>query len=1013
REDIRWYLEVYAVQYTAEPDDDRAERIENKLKTWGEALFAQAFSSDLSKRIFYRFYDACGQEGGLITIDTAIPEILSLPWELLCVEGRQLVHEYPHMAIRHRLSGAGGVGPRFRPEPKDKLHVLFVVSRPREAGFMDPRADPLAVMDAMEAEAPGRVSVEFLRPPTLDNLTHRLKRLSAHKGKPMVDIIHFDGHGVFDKEGGLMDKARRTDPEAALRDGSKTIKPDTGYLLFEDDKGAEALITAETLGNMLTNQRVALAVLSACQSAAVGRADPMSGVAARLTHAGIPSVIAMSHSVLAVTTRQLFGAFYARMAGGMGAGAALDEARQNLYAHPERGERRRGETGRITLKLQDWFLPALYQSGDDPPLLTAGPGSSAAPSSEAAGPARTETLPPAGGAGFHGRGRELWIMERAFVSNVRRITVSGFGGQGKTFLAAEAGRWLVRTGLFDRAAFVGFADYQGVDPLRFAVTTLAKVLDRNLIDAAEAEKALAEIPTLLILDNLEALGDEGRNALLDAAAGWSRAGASRVLITTRQADPGHSAWPVNLDPEHLRLPLEGLAESDALAWFAALWDLPPEPERKPPKPHVGLVKLFQQVDFHPLSVGLLAFQLKFRAAADLGERLEVLLTDAPGHGPDRNLMASLNLSIERLDPEARKWLPRLGVFHGGAMEDVLLEVTRLGADPEVAMGNRLMEAFQSGDPIAIAEAAGIDLPEGIELSDELEEGLRRIAKENSGDLEKALEKTPSGELAKGADESTWPALRQALEAAGLIQAEKLPGVASPYLKFHPTLAPALWPRLDKPDGEALAARHRAAYYRLSGKLYHLDDKDPHAARAVARRELPNLLFAVRAALAAGEEDGVEFADSVNIFLNFFGLTRDRDDLTARAEKVAAPGSRAWYLAMSNKGKALFDAGRHREAEAVFREILRVQGDEASYERCVTLDTLGRCMRAAGRTPEAVKAYRDGLAVAEKLDRTEGVRRQTGVLQTGLGDALRYLGEYVEARAAYEAGLEIDKTLGDQ
>ncbi|MCP4756778.1 MAG: hypothetical protein GY866_38435, partial [Proteobacteria bacterium] len=107
REDIRWYLEVYAVQYTAEPDDDRAERIENKLKTWGEALFAQAFSSDLSKRIFYRFYDACGQEGGLITIDTAIPDILSLPWELLCVEGRQLVHEYPHMAIRHRLSGAG------------------------------------------------------------------------------------------------------------------------------------------------------------------------------------------------------------------------------------------------------------------------------------------------------------------------------------------------------------------------------------------------------------------------------------------------------------------------------------------------------------------------------------------------------------------------------------------------------------------------------------------------------------------------------------------------------------------------------------------------------------------------------------------------------------------------------------------------------------------------------------------------------------------------------------------
>jgi len=31
-----------------------------------------------------------------------------------------------------------------------RLHLLFVVSRPRDAGFIDPRTDPQAVLDALE-----------------------------------------------------------------------------------------------------------------------------------------------------------------------------------------------------------------------------------------------------------------------------------------------------------------------------------------------------------------------------------------------------------------------------------------------------------------------------------------------------------------------------------------------------------------------------------------------------------------------------------------------------------------------------------------------------------------------------------------------------------------------------------------------------------------------------------------------------------------------------------------------
>ncbi|GBC62751.1 hypothetical protein DENIS_3728 [Desulfonema ishimotonii] len=1031
-DEIRWYIEVYGTQYTIDIDDGRAERIVEKFKPWGEALFNAAcpVSSLKARDIFLKFYRASRQNGGLITIDTAIPDILSLPWELLCVENKSIIHRNPHITIRRKLSGAEGIDEPFRPEAKEKLRLLFVVSRPTGAGFIDPRADARAVMDALDENAPGRVDVEFLRPATLDNLTKRLRRQGPqHRGKPAVDILHFDGHGVFDTHGAMIRKAMKSDPSAATRDAGTDLKPDTGYLLFEDEKGKEALITAETLGEMLTNQKVALTVLSACQSGAVGqqkagedengKGRAINGVAARLTQAGLPGVIAMSHTVLVETTRRLFGQFYARLGDHMGVGAALDEARQYLYAHPDRGERRRGEHDRVTLRLYDWFLPALYQSGADISLLPDGfeDGGVMAQIPDAED---KSNLPQPPQTGFQGRSVELWGIERAFLDGTRRITVTGFGGQGKTELAAEAGRWLVRSGMFQKCCFVSFAAFQGADPVGSGVLpALRTALEDSLTHEGDDLRALAATPTLLILDNLESLRDETgdrQTALLDAAARWSRAGGSRVLITTRQGRLEHPDFPAAQDREHQYLPLSGLAEHDAVAYFSALWELPPAPAAhiEPPKRH-GLVALFKQVDFHPLSVGLLAYQLKSRRVSELGERLESLLAEAPGDGADKNLRVSLDLSLERLSPEARKWLPGLGVFHGGAMEDVLLQVTGLGEvdeAPEVAKGRQLLEAWKSGDPTALFHAAGTALPNGVELPKELMAQIIEKMEKDFEEIEVRLYNQKRPEFTEGADESTWPELRGALEAAGLIRAERLPGVAAPFLKFHPALAPALWEGLPHEEKENLAARHRAAYYRLSDRLYSQDEKDPFAARAVAMNELPNLLFAVRAALKAEEKSAVSFVNHVNRFLDCFGLLRDRNDLNWRVGTIAKSGSWEWYMAQSNKGRALLDAGRHAEAEAVFRDILTTLGETPTYERRHTLLMLGRCLRFSGRTAQAVAVYREGVILSEKLEQSDSVRRQTSILQTDLADALTDMGDFPDARATYEAALGIAKDQGD-
>lgn len=128
--------------------------------------------------------------------------------------------------------------------------------------------------------------------------------------------------------------------------------------------------------------------------------------------------------------------------------------------------------------------------------------------------------------GFFGRRRELWDIERWFERATRRISITGFGGQGNTELALEAGRWLADTGMFQPAVLVDYAQVQSEDAVQVAVSSIGSVLERGLAGTDKAAGALRETPTLVILDNLEALAPEPLRELLDAAVGWSTAAAT-------------------------------------------------------------------------------------------------------------------------------------------------------------------------------------------------------------------------------------------------------------------------------------------------------------------------------------------------------------------------------------------------------------------------------------------------------------------------------------------------------
>ena len=794
RKDIQWYLEVYGAHSLGDPDDAEAARIAAQLPVWGKALFNAVFGGRAAQRLFNDFQDQ-RDDARLLTISAEQPAILSLPWELLHDSAKGGVHlflETPRISIRRRMAGATGGRAPFRVKSKDQLHLLFVVSRPGGAGFIDPRADAQAVLDVLARHAPGRVTWEFLRPPTLDALVERLEDAAL----PPVDILHFDGHGVFDRNGGLPEavaqgKQHSFSPlqSAASKDQAATpavgSPANTGYLLFEDATGKMDLVSAQQLGENLHRHEVALVILSACQSAALGDTDePLGSVAVWLTAAGIPAVLAMTHSVLVATTRALFGEFYENLAKGRGIGEALDNARRYLKNHPEKYQVQRGSR-RVPLKLYDWFLPTLYQSGADVPLIKKAKDKSPPP--EATAP-RTN-LPPRPEADFFGRRRELWDIERGFAERTRRITLTGFGGQGKTALAEEAGRWLTRTGLFQAAVILRYNAIPSSDAVGVAVSTLGSVLGESLIDATAATAALRKTATLVILDNLEAVAPEPLRQLLDAAVNWSEAGGSRVLCTTRMPDFNHPHYRVEGTRVHRRIALEGLgrraAPDDALEWFAELQQLPPAPSVPPPA-REALIELFDQVRFHPLSIRVLAQQLKMRRSAELGQRLEHLLATGSAVGASvatddtpPELVASLQLSLDRLDDTAHQVLPRLGVFQGGAWEQCLTE----------NHGNRRSR---------LARAAGAV-------------GSRRAGR---------------GGTAAGRER------------------------ALPALSSHPGAAAvgATECRRAGPPERRLPS----TYYALANFLYDTDRQHPHQARAIAWRELPNLLHAVHAALTAGD-----------------------------------------------------------------------------------------------------------------------------------------------------------------
>ncbi len=723
--ELTWYLEKYAI-WPSEYFRDRARKVEENLVKWGHLLYEKALPVEYTANVMQAWAKIDGLAGRRFSVhvDTTLEAgappadvniaretgtlLLALPWELLHDGDGFLFQGAKPTRVGRRLPNTKVLDVPVVATP---IRILLVTARPEDdsCGYIDHRASALPLVEAME-ELGGLVHLHVLSPPTLPALREELDRTRREK-KP-YHVVHFDGHGVYDRTVGL------------------------GGLCFENpedigklEKRRHLTITTNELGPMLRDHRIPLVFLEACQTAQAEKAS--ESVASELLKVGVASVVAMSHSVLVETARRFVEAFYDSLACGARVGDAMLEGQKKLNDDKSRGR----IFGAGELKLHDWFVPVLFQEKDDPQLFKTTPAKQTQEDFKAALAARLGDLPPAPETGFIGRSRELLALQR-LLRTERYAVVRGQGGEGKTALAAEFARWIVRSQQMRRAAFVSVETHSHVAAVLDALGRQLVGQDYSVatFDNLEkailpVERALAEQSTLLVVDNMESIllppfmeeetpealsqeASENLKAILNLCARLNAKADTRLVFTSREALPApfdaqqHRRELHQLDREDAVKLVERVLNTDALQGASRQRT---EPVEVRTEPFEGLTEpvevraldaareqieqLVETVHCHARTLTLLAPALRERGVEATRKSLVELMAEMdkqieklPANDPKRrekSVYASVELSLRRMSPANRDRVRVLGVFHGG-VNLVPLQVMTEWQDTDVA-----------------------------------------------------------------------------------------------------------------------------------------------------------------------------------------------------------------------------------------------------------------------------------------------------------------------------------------
>jgi tetratricopeptide (TPR) repeat protein len=957
--ELRWYLEKYAI-WPSHYFRDRARKVEENLVKWGRLLHETAMPvvhtakvmnawakiGDYAGRRFSVHVDAALEAGSLDadvkTAKEAATELLKVPWELLH-DGKSYLFQGAKAArVRRRLPSTES---RDVPVVGTPIRILLVTARPEDdsCGYIDHRASALPLVEAMES-LPGLVKIHVLSPPTLPALREELDR--ARRDREPYHVVHFDGHGVYDRHIGLGALCFENPEDTGKLEKRRHIT------VFTEDRKE----SGTGLGSLLRDHRIPLVFLEACQTAQAEKAS--ESVASELLKVGVASVVAMSHSVLVETARRFVEAFYAALARGGRVGDAMLEGQRKLKDDTFRGR----VFGVGELRLEDWFVPVLFQEKDDPQLFRGTlPSKQTVEDEKKRLATRLGGLPAEPATGFVGRSRELLALQR-LLRDERYAVVRGQGGEGKTALVAEFARWMVRSHQVRRAAFVSVETHGH----RLAVLDAvgSQLVGNNYSAAAfddvdkailPIERALREQSTLLVLDNMEsillppfmeketpqALSQETREelkAILSLCERLLKVGDTRLVFTSREALPAPFDAPRHRR-ELLRLDREDAVKLVERALNAAGGDAgaPSDAARE------EIEQLVEAVHCHARTLARLARDLQELGVKRTYESLVELMAEMEKKFPgsrEHSLFASVELSLRRMSPANRDRARVLGVFHGGVNLVIL----------------QLMMQWEEADVGALA-----------------------------------------GELIET-------------------------GLATPNRYNHLTLNPALCPylrgRLESAEREALTARWVEVMLAYAGFLVQQRSQNAEVAATLTVLELPNLFALLDLVQRAGDAEAtINLATSLYSLLQSLGKPR----LLERVGQVRDAWNHARFDAELNQNQQLLDRGRLREALEGAQQLLqraRAAGERAypgaDYDLAGVCFRLARVLKTAGGSERALPLLdeaRQRFEAVAKERPGQGAEGMASACITEQGDCLLFLGRLDGAAAAYEEAIRRDEKRG--
>ncbi|MBV8858552.1 MAG: tetratricopeptide repeat protein [Acidobacteria bacterium] len=955
--DLRWYLEEYFV-WPVGVFKERAARIESSLPTWGQELYRAALGSQaalealdawqqagaygerrFSVLVDRELLEGAGEEAQAAA-DEAAATLLSLPWELLHDGRGFLFHGRYPVGVRRRLPNRHRQLTRPRPLP---IRILFVNPRPEteDIGYFDHRLSALPLVESVESLGE-MASLTVLTPPTFPALEETLRKAAA-AGEPF-DVVHFDGHSVYDPEAGL------------------------GALCFEEPADAEKLgerrpqlVHAGKLAGVIRDHGVQLAFLDSCKANS-GEEHTAASISIRLLEEGVTSVVALSYGALIETTRRFARAFYQDLASGRRIGAAVLTGQEALMRDSSRGR----IMGAGELYLTDWFVPVLYQEEYDPQLITSLPPEAIQQLQAQQRRHSLGALPTPPLHHFHGRSRELLSLERLLYREPWAV-IRGQGGEGKTTLAAELARWMVRTGRLRRAAFVSLA--QNTDA-RGVLDSLGRQLlpegdawsVANYPDLGQAlrpvERALRDRPTIIVLDNLE--------NLLPDSSGQTPPGAApsrelfelcrrlldadprtRLVLTTR------TPLPAPFDDRSREIALGALAREDAVRLVGEVMKqegLTPKSDDPGTDPQ-EITDLVEAVGRHASALVLLAREVARRGVRATTENLNRLMAELHQKFPDdpeNSLYASVELSLRRLPPESREMAKALAVFRGGAHLSVLLFVADAEPNAVVGLAQQLIE-------VGLAEYMGYE-----------------------------------------------------------------------HLRLDPALPSYLLRGMGQDEQEELRGRWAAAMGRLTIFLSEQRAKDIELSSRLTLLELPNLLTMLRwLGERAAPETVVDLASKIEELLANLGQPQALAEATAARERAAqrlGEWGHARFSAERAEVERLVERGEMQAAYSAALQLLErslAAGEEAylgaDYDLAVAHLNLGRVLEEGGAAGNALELLRESLRRFEKLAEAgdTNAARMASISLRDIAESLQELGRLDEAAATYEEAIRRAEALGDQ